>query len=132
MRISDWSSDVCSSDLPADYAYDLLCRDDGAGFVGGFVACLADTVDDDDGLQAGPSMVLGKPVEIVDDGGRPGLDAAMVAIDRRVLADLALMEETEEHTSELKSLMRITYAVFCLKKKNNQDVHHQTAWNTTS
>src|SRR3546814_12474452 len=61
-------------------------------FVGGFVACLADTVDDDDGLQAGPSMVLGKPVEIVDDGGRPGLDAAMVAIDRRVLADLALME----------------------------------------
>src|SRR3546814_19453737 len=37
-------------------------------------------------------MVLGKPVEIVDDGGRPGLDAAMVAIDRRVLADLALME----------------------------------------
>src|SRR3546814_16412686 len=37
-------------------------------------------------------MVLGKPVELVDDGGRPGLDAAMVAIDRRVLADLALME----------------------------------------
>src|SRR3546814_11476136 len=37
-------------------------------------------------------MVLGKPVEIVDDGCRPVLDAAMVAIDRRVLADLALME----------------------------------------
>src|SRR3546814_5105993 len=78
-------------------------------FVGGFVACLADTVDDDDGLQAGPSMVLGKPVEIVDDGGRPGLDAAM---------------RSEEHTSELQSLMRISYAVFCLKKKNTT-IHKQ-------
>src|SRR3546814_7578148 len=29
-------------------------------------------------------------------------------------------EETEEHTSELQSLMRISYAVFCLKKKNNK------------
>src|SRR3546814_6308618 len=33
----------------------------------------------------------------------------------------ALASRSEEHTSELQSLMRISYAVFCLKKKNNQD-----------
>src|SRR3546814_6768427 len=33
---------------------------------------------------------------------------------------LTLMNRSEEHTSELQSLMRISYAVFCLKKKNNK------------
>src|SRR3546814_9582049 len=33
-------------------------------------------------------------------------------------------ERSEEHTSELQSLMRISYAVFCLKKKNNQAIQH--------
>src|SRR3546814_2068535 len=32
---------------------------------------------------------------------------------------------SEEHTSELQSLMRISYAVFCLKKKNNHNLHNQ-------
>src|SRR3546814_3681935 len=32
---------------------------------------------------------------------------------------------SEEHTSELQSLMRISYAVFCLKKKKNKNIHHQ-------
>src|SRR3546814_3155085 len=36
------------------------------------------------------------------------------------LLDLSLQRRSEEHTSELQSLMRISYAVFCLKKKNNQ------------
>src|SRR3546814_8861633 len=34
---------------------------------------------------------------------------------------------SEEHTSELQSLMRISYAVFCLKKKNKPQPHHKTA-----
>src|SRR3546814_8084391 len=34
-------------------------------------------------------------------------------------ATVALRSRSEEHTSELQSLMRISYAVFCLKKKNN-------------
>src|SRR3546814_1072175 len=40
-----------------------------------------------------------------------------------------LMMRSEEHTSELQSLMRSSYAVFCLKKKNTQpqDAHHQIA-----
>src|SRR3546814_2430755 len=37
---------------------------------------------------------------------------------------------SEEHTSELQSLMRISYAVFCLKKKINKQLHHRTAKRT--
>src|SRR3546814_5832415 len=35
----------------------------------------------------------------------------------------SLLFRSEEHTSELQSLMRISYAVFCLKKKKNDDIH---------
>src|SRR3546814_1656355 len=41
------------------------------------------------------------------------------------LADAALQDRSEEHTSELQSLMRISYAVFCLKKKTNQFCKNQ-------
>src|SRR3546814_7517315 len=44
------------------------------------------------------------------------------------LEDLAFAEinpRSEEHTSELQSLMRISYAVFCLKKKNTKETHQQ-------
>src|SRR3546814_8206069 len=40
-----------------------------------------------------------------------------------VLGIERLQERSEEHTSELQSLMRISYAVFCLKKKNNEDTY---------
>src|SRR3546814_2201286 len=84
MRISDWSSDVCSSDLPS-------------GKFG-------------DQRQA---LVIGGPqLRRVDDGiqvagHRPRAPKRF----RRVF------QRSEEHTSELQSLMRISYAVFCLKKK---------------
>src|SRR3546814_8582139 len=45
------------------------------------------------------------------------------------LEKLSLIERSEEHTSELQSLMRISYAVFCLKKKNKKSIieqHRQT------
>src|SRR3546814_9530698 len=48
---------------------------------------------------------------------RPGLNTLLAAADRRDF-DIVLAERSEEHTSELQSLMRISYAVFCLKKKN--------------
>src|SRR3546814_7296962 len=41
------------------------------------------------------------------------------------VADIALQPRSEEHTSELQSLMRNSYAVFCLKKKKNQALYHQ-------
>src|SRR3546814_2590939 len=53
-------------------------------------------------------------------GGAPGL-----AVDRPgagVVVRLAALRRSEEHTSELQSLMRISYAVFCLKKKKKLTV----------
>src|SRR3546814_1859368 len=38
---------------------------------------------------------------------------------------------SEEHTSELQSLMRISYAVFCFKKKNNTSTNHTRIFNST-
>src|SRR3546814_1399172 len=46
-------------------------------------------------------------------------DVADMLLHRR-LGDAVLLIRSEEHTSELQSLMRISYAVFCLKKKKNQ------------
>src|SRR3546814_2770820 len=84
MRISDWSSDVCSSDLH-DHVVEREVLDL---------------------LRQRRHEVLertGIVVEIDEDEAAPH-----VATDLR----------SEEHTSELQSLMRISYAVFCLKKKN--------------
>src|SRR3546814_14973590 len=59
-------------------------------------------------------------------GWRPGIARMAAAVDRRGAA-LSLSRppatgllRSEEHTSELQSLMRISYAVFCLKKKKNR------------
>src|SRR3546814_1156036 len=41
----------------------------------------------------------------------------------RAFREIALVWRSEEHTSELQSLMRISYAVFCLKKKKNKKTH---------
>src|SRR3546814_9863471 len=43
--------------------------------------------------------------------------------DRRHAATRNIVKRSEEHTSELKSLMRISYAVFCLKKKTTETIH---------
>src|SRR3546814_4204723 len=52
----------------------------------------------------------------------PGLNVLLGYNGRGV----ALATRSEEHTSELQSLMRISYAVFCLKKKTNKQRHRQT------
>src|SRR3546814_2511854 len=50
---------------------------------------------------------------------------------RPARADLAVgTGRSEEHTSELQSLMRISYAVFCLKKKKKQSITEHTTYNT--
>src|SRR3546814_10020185 len=84
MRISDWSSDVCSSDL---LAVNRIAVDVGARSRA-FIA-----------------------VVIADDLHRPGWKRRFEVIHDE------LARRSEEHTSELQSLMRISYAVFCLKKK---------------
>src|SRR3546814_4445506 len=127
MRISDWSSDVCSSDLPVAVAklfprqafvapHQRLCTPEIDGHVAELVALddavhhLADAVL----VFVVLSLALGFAHLLHDDllGGLRG-DAAEV--DRRQILDDEL--RSEEHTSELQSLMRNSYAVFCLKKK---------------
>src|SRR3546814_4427758 len=112
MRMSDWSSDVCSSDLitPGGRPGPLLASADMLIATikgrGGHAAMPHDCVD--------PIPVA---CEIV--------TALQTFIARQVpVADPAVLTiakieagKSEEHTSELQSLMRISYAVFCLKKK---------------
>src|SRR3546814_10690186 len=96
MRISDWSSDVCSSDL--------LGTPVVAG--AGYPCTHPDSVTAGSWIVATPALMLYRS-EIFTATNRPGdlLDRGQNNL------------RSEEHTSELHSLMRISYAVFCLKKK---------------
>src|SRR3546814_5885868 len=101
MRISDWSSDVCSSDLRRNDR--VQCRRPRQG------------------RQAPVDRIL--PVrlqEIIRLAEMPAPEKAVMGGQRRRMRRLQhQMARSEEHTSELQSLMRISYAVFCLKKKTN-------------
>src|SRR3546814_3189691 len=58
-------------------------------------------------------------------GEREGADEGGAAVDVRPLFGEQAFDRSEEHTSELQSLMRISYAVFCLKKKKNTMKRHK-------
>src|SRR3546814_8144112 len=121
MRISDWSSDVCSSDLQRERRQPLA----------------VDLVDEgDDRHRTQPAHL--KQLErlrldalrrvdhhhrAVDSGERAIGVLAEILVPRRVeqIEDEPLVLKSEEHTSELQSLMRISSAVFCLKKKKTID-----------
>src|SRR3546814_1381024 len=60
------------------------------------------------------------------DGRVPSQLSNAIALGQRRLAILDDGDRSEEHTSELQSLMRISYAVFCLKKKNKLTLCHTT------
>src|SRR3546814_9136005 len=102
MRISDWSSDVCSSDLSQLLPHGLHCYlvDDGS-----HAACAAEL----DRLAAAQSDWL----QLIRLPHNQGKGAAVMAGFAAAATD-----RSEEHTSELQSLMRISYAVFCLKKQH--------------
>src|SRR3546814_6046875 len=108
MRISDWSSDVCSSDL--------LSRASGAGSTvptGASTAAAPCAMAC--GMKSRPSARLpGSAAK------RQPADTLRLSAVRPLIStsDKAAPGRSEEHTSELQSLMRISYAVFCLKKKN--------------
>src|SRR3546814_10215929 len=133
MRISDWSSDVCSSDLIDDQRLlqdgaDLLTRVQRA------VGILKHDLHRLTQLALRLALGLGhvdavehqgagrRPFDQRHHAGERGLAAAGLADYRQRLAGgtrEAGAVRSEEHTSELQSLMRSSYAVFCLKKKNN-------------
>src|SRR3546814_3014928 len=109
MRISDWSSDVCSSDL---------AQAGRPGFrwalrrVQGKLLSVARLCKAAFTFQGGAEYLLWKIER------HSGVSIALTPWQRRhpLLASTVLFR-SEEHTSELQSLMRISYAVFCLKKK---------------
>src|SRR3546814_2873569 len=103
MRISDWSSDVCSSDLPCSGRREPLHSAE---------RCLSGRHTDDR-----PTGALEKSHL---EGLRFNIERAQHSPShiRRSASCEDRGRRSEEHTSELQSLMRISYAVFCLKKKN--------------
>src|SRR3546814_1593909 len=104
MRISDWSSDVCSSDL-------AFLRHVRRAGIGGH---------DEDGVAEihRLAVMIGQPA-IVHHLEQDVEQVRMRLLDLVQQQDAVriLVHRSEEHTSELQSLMRISYAVFCLKKK---------------
>src|SRR3546814_4803975 len=63
---------------------------------------------------------------------RLNLQGGIEGLERGLRPGVVFVDQvrSEEHTSELQSLMRISYAVFCLKKKNHTHVNHSITKNT--
>src|SRR3546814_3687589 len=115
MRIGDWSSDVCSSDL--------LVPGDSEGYIGGGRRTVNTQI-------CHPSIFFPTSSEGLS-GSRDqripsALSSACSTGGRSSPPAPAAARRSEEHTSELQSLMRISYAVFCLKKKTNRKTHRHT------
>src|SRR3546814_7964397 len=121
MRISDWSSDVCSSDLLSqmigDYDRRTTSTSVGRGSRStshGIQRERTLDIADLGALPRGRAVVFasGAPATLVETV--PWMNGPHAAALR---ASIAAHDRSEEHTSELQSLMRTSYAVFCLKKK---------------
>src|SRR3546814_7903385 len=120
MRISDWSSDVCSSDLSLVRYEAAWERRIGDGSL--VVAARHESI----------SNLVDRVVVVSDDGTFDSAGNIGHATRDEVEANLNLPLDplglrglrSEEHTSELQSLMRISYAVFCLKKKQQTSITH--------
>src|SRR3546814_7371551 len=103
MRISDWSSDVCSSDLTRVSAGSPRCA-----------------------AASSPSSI--RVLRSVCPVRATPRAARSSRISTATLMRCSSKGRSEEHTSELQSLMRISYAVFCLKKKKTQqDTYSHTS-----
>src|SRR3546814_7843602 len=114
MRISDWSSDVCSSDLVAPGEFGVIGRRGALRGAREPLEAAALVTPRDRAIE---QHVVGRlPVEREARG--EGLPALLAG-------DVIAVERSEEHTSELQSLMRISYAVFCLKKKTQYKSRRQ-------
>src|SRR3546814_3742323 len=125
MRISDWSSDVCSSDLVGGTLPPLP-----------LLAAAQSDIQRDESIQLGATQLyqcLFRDEQIpfgiehfkvicdalaVASAGKIG-DRSLCRSGTNLRGDLFSKPRSEEHTSELQSLMRISYAVFCLKKKKD-------------
>src|SRR3546814_9406026 len=125
MRISDWSSDVCSSDLGPDPEHAIFRLQDNLDIGRHEIG--------DERRDSYPEIDIKAVFQFEFGAGRhlfacPGHQACSSSRGRVVRNSMRF--RSEEHTSELQSLMRISYAVFCLKKKitiNDKPVQHISA-----
>src|SRR3546814_2740384 len=129
MRISDWSSDVCSSDL-FDEINAAYGRNVGDTLLEAIGRRLSRMVDDDDGESTLVSRLGGAEFAIALSGPVTLAEASFLAqrvgasFERPFLCEGHLlhlscrMGRSDEHTSDIQSLMRISYAVICLKINN--------------
>src|SRR3546814_7838907 len=132
MRISDWSSDVCSSDLGIDNAQQILRS-------GGLQPCNQILLEFSE-RRHDPLIAMARHcIQYMTHKPRRRL-----GLWRQTIADAFGKQarwnlghghrfsgtgapiRSEEHTSELQSLMRLSYADFCLKKKKNKNNQHDT------
>src|SRR3546814_1295112 len=124
MRISDWSSDVCSSDLGVHH--------DGRGASAGRREAVGPAGRGRSRQISGcdererASVAGVRDVQSLDGrhgavGEAPGGAGIQIGSGRGEGADRGGQGRSEEHTSELQSLMRISYAVLCLKKKKEEE-----------
>src|SRR3546814_6257658 len=129
MRISDWSSDVCSSDL--QFLMLLLVmeaevdkRQGGGRQTGQRIAHrgvdmrapFIHVAERRARQQSAPRAGMARSLALIIAVEEKGIAVVEQAIARRMVAQ----HRSEEHTSELQSLMRISYAVFCLTKQNKK------------
>src|SRR3546814_6512221 len=127
MRISDWSSDVCSSDLVLDVLHALslgaifqlnpgCAVQIAVGLVWDKAFATSSNFRQAAGAECQHDLVerRQREFELAYVGNHP----ILVFDGFRIVDWIAIaIERSEEHTSELQSLMRISYAVFCLKKQ---------------
>src|SRR3546814_5237836 len=115
MRISDWSSDVCSSDLNEELLGPLVEEERAVSVT---LAMLQDRVPasfTEIAPRSGTITIAAIPSAQLVERRRLAIEGSGLSVSEYRLAsdsDAVLEERSEEHTSELQSLMRISYAVF--------------------
>src|SRR3546814_4914920 len=122
LRISDWSSDVCSSDLSyvgedGERHRPIMLHRAIFGSYERFIGILIEHYAGKLPLWLAPVQAVVATIVSDADDYAGKVAEAFKAAGIRVETDLRNEKRSEEHTSELQSLMRISYAVFCLKTK---------------
>src|SRR3546814_4121600 len=140
MRISDWSSDVCSSDLATPAKPLEPAKPDIVAAEPAFKKVATPPPAPAPAPVAETSPPAATPLPVAEPAAPPPAPAPATgkADNLQLLKGVGpklatlLQGRSEEHTSELQSLMRISYAVFCLKKKNKytQDQAYTTTTTT--
>src|SRR3546814_7658019 len=145
MRISDWSSDVCSSDLKNIVGVVLACNNFDVVDLGVMVPAqkILDTAIAENADIIGVSGLITPSLEemgnvaremqrrdftipLLIGGATTSRAHTALKIDPHYKSPPVWVKDasrSEEHTSELQSLMRSSYAVFCLTKKNKKQDH---------